>query len=59
MMKQDLQLISDYYERNKLTLNLQNTQALIVGNGDPQEVKMDLNKYQIKMKDEMIYLGVI
>ena len=59
MMRQDLQLISDYYDRNKLTLNLQKSQAIIVGNGDPQEVKLVLNEFHIMIKDEMKYLGVI
>lgn len=59
LLKADLQMINDYFERNKLVLNLQKSQALIIGKKDPKGIKEVLSEYQIEIKEEMKYLGVV
>lgn len=59
IIRKDLQLIADYYKQNKLSLNLEKSQAIIIGNPQPKEIREVLSEFQIVIKDEIKYLGVI
>jgi hypothetical protein len=59
ILRKDLQLIAEYYTQNKLILNLEKSQAIIIGNVHPKEVIDVLSSFNIMIKDEMRYLGIL
>lgn len=55
---EDITLINEYYENNRLTLNLKKAQALIFGNV-PQSLRTVLNDFKITPVENMKYLGIM
>jgi hypothetical protein len=57
-MKEDLILLEEYYKNNMLRLNLDKSQAMILGNQNMPQVTEILNQFGKALRDEIKYLGV-
>ena len=57
-IESDLRQILKYYENNRLTLNLNKSQAMIVGKSNDDNAAARRTKYDIKITNSIKYLGV-
>jgi len=56
-IREDISLLINYYENNKLMLNLHKSQAIIFGN-DSQNIRKTLSDHKISTVETMKYLGI-
>lgn len=59
MINEDIRMLTNYFETNRLTINMNKSQAVIFGNGTSDHIKNILQSNGIALLDEIKYLGIL